>query len=281
VAYLFYARLIGLTAGTLIYLFLLALILGHRRPRFFERLLFFLTLSLFLVYAGGLLEINAQIQYGVVPRITHSLSAVLSGLGVLFLPALLVHVPLAYRRDLERVQTSLWWRVGLALLYAAPFIPFFVLAFLNRNDLARTPAGARFEFLPLISFVANGSTLLLLVPAVLLSAGFDLALWRQSKGQIERQFFRQLCETSLVIFVALLAQASFGPLTSRNDEATVLIVLAVAPGAILIYYALKHNFLEYGAQRNLVYALSATFLALLYLAFVRRISGWLEPVLPP
>jgi signal transduction histidine kinase len=30
-----------------------------------------------------------------------------------------------------------------------------------------------------------------------------------------------------------------------------------------------------------VYALSATFLALLYLAFVRRISGWLEPVLPP
>jgi signal transduction histidine kinase len=30
-----------------------------------------------------------------------------------------------------------------------------------------------------------------------------------------------------------------------------------------------------------VYAPSATFLALLYLAFVRRVSGWLEPMLPP
>ena len=47
------------------------------------------------------------------------------------------------------------------------------------------------------------------------------------------------------------------------------------------YFALRHNFLEFGAQRNLVYALSATFLGLLYLALVRRISGWLEPVLPP
>ncbi|MGA8765802.1 MAG: ATP-binding protein, partial [Candidatus Acidiferrales bacterium] len=31
----------------------------------------------------------------------------------------------------------------------------------------------------------------------------------------------------------------------------------------------------------LVYALSAAFLALLYLSLVRRVSGWLEPVLPP
>jgi signal transduction histidine kinase len=49
---------------------------------------------------------------------------------------------------------------------------------------------------------------------------------------------------------------------------------------VLIYFALKHNFLEYGAQRNLVYALAATFLALLYLALVHRVSGWLEPLLP-
>jgi signal transduction histidine kinase len=44
---------------------------------------------------------------------------------------------------------------------------------------------------------------------------------------------------------------------------------------------MRHNFLEYGTQRNLVYALSATFLALLYLALVRRVSGWLDAVLPP
>ena len=59
---LFYMRLIGLTAGTLVYLFLIALILGHRRPRFFERLLFFLMLSLFLMYAARLLEVNAKMR---------------------------------------------------------------------------------------------------------------------------------------------------------------------------------------------------------------------------
>ena len=60
-------KLIGLTAGTLVYLFLLALILGHRRPRLLERLLFFLTLSLFLIYAGALLQINSEIHYGAPP----------------------------------------------------------------------------------------------------------------------------------------------------------------------------------------------------------------------
>ncbi len=63
--------------------------------------------------------------------------------------------------------------------------------------------------------------------------------------------------------------------------ATATVVLAIFPGALLIYFALKHNFLEFGAQRNLVYALSATFLALLYLALVHRVSGWLAPVFPP
>ena len=50
---LFYLRLVGFTVGALVYLFLLALIVGHRRPRLFERLLFFLMLSLFCCIAAG------------------------------------------------------------------------------------------------------------------------------------------------------------------------------------------------------------------------------------
>ena len=53
------------------------------------------------------------------------------------------------------------------------------------------------------------------------------------------------------------------------------------PGAVLGCFALRYNFLQIGVQRNLVYAVSAAFLAMLYLALVRRVSGWLEPVLPP
>jgi signal transduction histidine kinase len=63
--------------------------------------------------------------------------------------------------------------------------------------------------------------------------------------------------------------------------ATATIAVGILPGALLIYFSLRHNFLDFGAQRNLVYALSATFLALLYLALVRRVSVWLEGVLPP
>ena len=44
---------------------------------------------------------------------------------------------------------------------------------------------------------------------------------------------------------------------------------------------LKFNFLNIGRQKNLVYAVSITFLALLYLSLVRRVGTWLEPVLPP
>src|SRR5271168_3693775 len=87
---LFYIRLISLTAGTLVYLFLLALILGHRRPRLFERLLFFLNLSLFLFYAGGLLEVNAQIQYALPPDPTRLFYKALIAGGVLFLLPLMV-----------------------------------------------------------------------------------------------------------------------------------------------------------------------------------------------
>jgi signal transduction histidine kinase len=49
----------------------------------------------------------------------------------------------------------------------------------------------------------------------------------------------------------------------------------------MIYLVWRHNFLQIGRQKNLVYAVSATFLALLYLSLVRRVSGWLEPVFPP
>jgi signal transduction histidine kinase len=39
--------------------------------------------------------------------------------------------------------------------------------------------------------------------------------------------------------------------------------------------------LQIGRQKNLLYAVSATFLALLYLSLVRRVGTWLEPLLPP
>src|SRR6266849_5337211 len=55
----------------------------------------------------------------------------------------------------------------------------------------------------------------------------------------------------------------------------------LALNAQIYYLAQRFNFLQIGRQKNLVYAVSATFLALLYLSLVRRLSGWMDPQIPP
>ena len=118
---LFYIRLISFTAGTLVYLFLLALILGHRRPRLFERLLFFVGLSMFLIYASGLLEINAMVEYGTPPAVTRWSYTLLRGLGFAFLPGLLVQLHTAYLKSVRGRRVSKWLDAMAWLFYLAPF----------------------------------------------------------------------------------------------------------------------------------------------------------------
>ena len=55
----------------------------------------------------------------------------------------------------------------------------------------------------------------------------------------------------------------------------------IAPLILLIWDIQRGNFLQIRRQRNLIYAVFGIFLALLYLSFVRRASGWFEPYLPP
>ena len=63
--------------------------------------------------------------------------------------------------------------------------------------------------------------------------------------------------------------------------ATTFAFLPIVPFTVLIFLVYQHNFLQIGRQKNLLYAVSATFLALLYLSLVRRVGNWLEPLLPP
>ena len=62
-----YLRLTVFTAGTLLPLFWIVVILGHRRQRNFERVFFFLCLALVFFFGASLLALNAQIHYGVIP----------------------------------------------------------------------------------------------------------------------------------------------------------------------------------------------------------------------
>ncbi len=274
--WLFYARLIGLTAGTLVYLFLIALILGHRRPRFFERLLFFLTLSLFLTYASRLLEINAKIAYGTPPAATELVYSILGGLGIAFLPALLVHIHFAYVQSIQGRVIPRWSGAIVWVFYAFPFLDPFIRLFAVREYL-------RYVTVPgVLSWLAAASEDSLFV-VVLLCVVFEFSIAKSSIERVERRLFLWLGGTSTLALIALALREGIAtiPLMTGDGTAAALILCGILPGVLLIYYALRHNFLEYGAQRNLVYALSATFLALLYLALVRRVSVWLEPVLPP
>jgi signal transduction histidine kinase len=284
-AFLFYVRLIALTAGTLVYLFLIALVLGHRRPRKFERLLFFLIFSLFLIYAGGLLEINARIEYGSPPDATRLLYTGLITLGMLFLPVLCAHVYIEYQRTIRRESFSGRRRAfifcSLCFLYAAPVI-LFIMPLVLWVLSPELQAIGRVTFSSLL-YASNSSNLSPLVLVALLSIGADFHIAKTAVGKTERRFFGWLAAISFLAAVPMVFRAGIATLAPVQSEGVVvaIIVAGVLPGALLIYFALRHNFLDFGAQRNLVYALSAMFLALLYLTLVHRVSGWLEPVLPP
>jgi signal transduction histidine kinase len=281
VPWLFYLTLIGYTAGTLLYLFLIALILGHRRPRYFERILFFLNLSLFLIYAGGLLELNSQLHYSFTPDATRLLYTTLTVLGMVFFPPLLVHAHLQYNRLINPQEIAQWKVTVIAGL-------FYALSFLGPLGNMLIVVGIRghlsgWSYSAFLQLFDMDDMLLTISAALVVCAFCDLRFGSLVKTPAERWFFRLLGAISFLVLIPLALWQGFATIAPTRSEsvAAAIVVLGILPGALLLQHALRHNFLEYGAQRNLVYALSAIFLALLYLALVRRISGVLEHVLPP
>jgi signal transduction histidine kinase len=268
-AFLFYVRLIALTAGTLVYLFLIALILGHRRPRLFERLLFFLVLALLAIYGGGLLQVNAAIQYSSPPGATRLLYDSLEALGILFLIPLVAQTHVEYLRQVRGALVPGW---AVALAYSLYVLPVAILCDLSIT--VRTHPSWGLE--GFLAAIVRQEGLIVFLSA-LIAAPLQWKLARSAPDITERGLFRWLFVTSLLVAVAVLL---LGPAAGIPPEIAPA-VAGVLPGAVLIRYSLRHNFLDFGAQRNLVYALSATALALLYLALVHRISGWLAPVFPP
>lgn len=272
-----YARLITLAAGSLLYLFLLALIVGHRRPRRFERVLFFLILALFLIYAGALLGVNAGIHYGTPPAATSIFANALVLLGLGLLPGLLVHAEIEFSATLAPERTL----PGLSnLLVAAFYLPLVYFGFKIFPALVARP---NLEFLWARAHGSQFFGIWLGLALLLVSASEIRAVNARPNGDP-----RQI-RTYFAVTLGLLAVFSFavfgmnfpGSAQAFSSFTTAMLFAGLAPGAILGYFAVRRNFLQIGMQRNLIYAVSAAFLALLYLALVRRLSGWFESVLPP
>src|SRR2546423_3260621 len=93
---LLYIQLIGYTAGTLLQLFWMVVILGYRRQRNFERVFFFLCLAFFLFYGGSLLPPNSQIYYPTPPPGVPGFVIAIISAGLCLAPPLLLHLPIGY-----------------------------------------------------------------------------------------------------------------------------------------------------------------------------------------
>jgi signal transduction histidine kinase len=273
---LVYIRLIGFTAGTLLQLFWMVVILGYRRQRNFERVFFFLCLALFFFYSGSLLALNAQIYYAEPPALLTVFAKTVLCAGLCLLPPLLVHLHLEYAETRDMLRSRAVKRLVLLAAYA----PILYFALRVYPLLATAPD---FDFLVPGNSLGRGYGVWLGV-AMFVSAGWEARFVRKAPDEPQRKFHIVL----LALFVASAVMVAYlhvfgGPFSPEFSArlGTTLAWMAIPPMAAMIYLVQRFNFLQIGRQKNLVYAVSATFLALLYLSLVRRVSVWLEPALPP
>jgi signal transduction histidine kinase len=274
---LVYIRLIGYTAGTLLQLFWMVVILGYRRQRNFERVFFFLCLALFLFYSGSLLALNAQLYYSQPPSHLTLIAWALLCIGLVFLPSLLLHLHIEYAETRELVRRPALKTIGLF----ASYLPLLYLA-VHLYPVLIAQAGMDFAA-PIYSL--GGAFKIWLIASLLVCAFWQHRFSRVAPDVPQRFFHRMarglLLTAAVWVFAVHSYRLFYGNPAIRAEWGASIALLPLLPLSALVYYVQKHNFLQIGRQRNLVYAVTVTFLALLYLSGIRRIGTWLEPVLPP
>jgi signal transduction histidine kinase len=277
--WLFYVQLFAFTAGSLLYLFLVVLLAGLRKPRLPESLLFFTGIALFLFYAGGLLGLNATIHYSSPPLSTMLLAFSLSTVGLAILPPLLVHAPVEFLARAEGRRPR-WAAAGVALFYlpAAYFFFVFLGEFWTRT---------LFDALEAVSAPAWRVALgIWLAAALFVAAGLQQRLARHAATAAHLRLGRILAAMAVLgglLSVAVSFRGRTGPVDDLFQLLLVLLLLIpVLAGAFLTYHLVKQSLLGTGIQRSLVYSVVVAFLALIYLTLASRLSIWLEPLgIPP
>jgi signal transduction histidine kinase len=275
-----YLRLIVLTAGTLLPFFWIVVILGHRRKRNFERIFFFLCLALVFFFGGALLALNAQLFYTAIPPSLALFCWTVVCLGLWFVPSLLLHLQVEYAQIRELLRGGLpktLWLAG-AYLPALLLLPHLYAALRLRDE---------FDFVTPSSLL-GAAFQVWLIAALAISVGWQWGFARAAPDDRQKAFHRSVqgslgfVALSIVLIHVLIRR--FGGVTpsdARVSYVAFAALFAMLPLIALVRNVQKFNFLQIGRQRNLIYAVFATFLALLYLSLVRRASLWMEPYLPP
>jgi hypothetical protein len=264
-------KLVVYTFGTLIHLFLIVLILGNRRLRRLEWLVLGLMAALFMWYSGNLLSLNISLFYGAGPAVLSGFSRIVSMIGFMAAVPLLVNVQIEYCAS--RVRMHFWWRI----LGASFYLPVMLFPWL---------VGRLLGHLGVESLVALGRSVRLLVlwaaAALLLAAAVNtyLSVRRVVADVALASFHGYLA--GLQLFLALgwavvylpHALPPVGGLGAYFPAA--LMLAGIIPSALMGYSIFRYNFLDLRVQRNVIYSVAAIFGFLIYLNFMRRLSGWLE-----
>src|SRR5258708_27595377 len=232
-----YVRLIGFTAGTLLQLFWMVVILGYRRQRNFERVFFLLSVALFFFYSGSLLALNAQIYYSEPPALLTAFAKTLLCAGLCFLPPLLVHLHLEYAETRGMLPGGSLKRTLLVAAYAPAL--YFVL---RTYPLIVSSPG--FDFLVPGNALGRGYGAWLAL-AMVIGAGWEIRFHLGAANQME-SWFHSLLAGGFAIVAALAIQLhGVGgglPRDLSNVANTTLALLAILPSAVLIYLVPRHNF---------------------------------------
>ena len=261
-------KLIVYTFGTLIYLFLMVLILGQRRMRRFEWLLFWLTAGLFMWNSGNLLSLNLGLRYGVAANPMTALSRLIPFVGLLMVFSLLVPVHAGYAARFDGGQGTM---LRFAYVFFLPL-------------LAAPWAIARLAgHLELDGLVALGPfirPIVLWASAALVCAAFlNLRVAQNATAHWARTLHSGLGIIEALVALGFSGKYLFAtlPVLSLGGYfSTSLMLAAVVPGAWIGYSVLRNNFLELRVQRNLVYTIVGIFGLLIYLDVIRRVSSYME-----
>jgi len=257
----------------------MVVILGHRRQRNFERIFFFLCLSLVFFFGSSLLALNAQLYYSTIPPSLAVFAWTVLCLGLWFLPSLLVHLHIEYAQIRELPRAGIPNRLWLIAAYAPAvlLLPWLYSALRLRGG---------FDFVLPSNFLGWPFQTWLLA-AILISAAWQRRFMKAAPDQQQKSFHSTLrYELASVALSIMVLHLGFARMEERGTAwpvllTTVVACFALAPLVGLMRNVQRFNFLQIGRQQNLIYAVFAAVVGLLYLGFVRRISQWMEPYLPP
>jgi len=273
-----YLRLIVLTAGTLLPFFWIVVILGHRRQRNFERVFFFLCISMVCFFGASLLVLNAQLYYSTIPTGLGRVAWTLVCAGLWFLPSLLLHLHVEYAQVRELLRPGNGKRLWLLVAYGPSvlLLPNLYVALRLREN---------FDF-SLPSNALGRSFQIWLFAALALSDAWQWRFARAAPDKEQKTFHVALrfylSGTALCVLTLHFMPRLWSAWELSSEVAvTIIACFALAPLVSLIRNVQRFNFLQIGRQRNLIYSVFAAFVGLLYFSLIRRVSLWLEPFLPP